>query len=151
MRAYVAEEDSVTIGPRAHRSYGACRPAGPRCIFDDDLLSQDAGHMFGDKAGRNIGAPPGRERNDHCHGPSRVGLPIRKMGHARHGNRGAREAQELAANKRHGLLPAIGTDGGGSVGAENQQTSPADGILAAASTMGLRQVPLAANAPRYII
>jgi hypothetical protein len=40
--------------------------------------------MLGDKAGHNIGATPGRKRNDHRHRPSRVGLPIRKMGHARH-------------------------------------------------------------------
>jgi hypothetical protein len=31
-----------------------------------------------------------RERNDHRHRPSRVGLPIRKVGHGSYGNSGGR-------------------------------------------------------------
>ena len=104
-------EAQIGQGDRHHREAGRCPcqrvavrrgarhlPKGDgsartRLILHDDDLSEILGHVPRQDANQDIGAAPGRKRNDHRDWPQRIGLRIRDV---RRRNGGPAEQDECA-------------------------------------------------------
>ena len=106
MRVPLADVDGVAVGSRARDAADGDAAAGAADILDDERLTEQRLHLFGDDAGGHVGRTAGRERHDQRDLPRRIGLrPCRPDERRERDNSGC-YMQEPTAGKRHGVLLA---------------------------------------------
>jgi hypothetical protein len=106
MRVPLADVDGVAIGCRARDAADGDAAAGAADILDDERLTEQRLHPFGDDAGGHVGRAAGWERHHQRDLPRRIGLRRRRAQKRRERDNSGCHMQKPTAGKRHGILLA---------------------------------------------